>query len=293
LYNVQGMELGRIGIWSAALRNAERGQAARAAAELEQLGYGALWFPGGPREGVTEHISALHEATQRVAIATGILSIWTHSPADVTRDYWDWEQRFPGRFLLGIGISHQHVVERAGLAYEKPLRKLRGYLDELDAQPKPVPIDRRCIASLGPKSLELARERSWGTHPYFVPVSHTKIAREAVGPGKLVAPELMVVLETDPDKARAMARQHMAMYLTSPNYATNLLRLGYSQQDLDNGGSDRIVDDIVAWGSPRKILERVQEHHAAGADHVCVQVLNQDRRAPALEEWRTLAQTFF
>jgi len=287
------MELGRIGIWSSALRNAEGDAAARAATELEQLGYGALWFPGGAREGITKHISALLGATSRVAIATGILSIWTHPAADVTRDFLDWEQRYPGRFLLGIGISHSHVVERAGLTYQKPLQKLKGYLDELDAQSPSVPIERRCIASLGPRSLQLARERSWGTHPYFVPVAHTKVAREAVGPDKLVATELMVVLETDPDKARALARPHMAMYLSAPNYATNLLRLGYSQQDLDTGGSDRIVDDIVAWGSPQKILDRVHEHHAAGADHVCVQVLTADRRVPALDEWRTLAKTFF
>jgi probable F420-dependent oxidoreductase len=287
------MDLGRIGIWSAALRNADRDSAASAARELEQLGYGAQWFPGGPREGVTEHISALLEATRRVPIATGILSIWTHPAGDVTRDYFDWERRFPGRFLLGIGISHSHVVERAGLTYEKPMQKLRSYLDELDAQSPTVPIERRVIASLGPKSLQLARDRSGGTHPYFVPVSHTKVARDAVGPGKLVATELMVALETDPDKARALARQHMAMYLSAPNYATNLVRLGYSQSDLDNGGSDRIVDDIVAWGTPQKILQRVQEHLDAGADHVCIQVLNQDRRVPALDEWRTLAKTFF
>ncbi len=287
------MDLGRIGIWSAALRNAERDEAARAAAGLEQLGYGAVWFPGGPREGVTEHITALLAATQRVVVATGILSIWTHPPADVTRDYFDWEQRFPGRFLLGIGISHPHVVERAGLTYQKPMQKLRTYLDELDAQSPSVPIERRVVASLGPRSLELARVKTWGTHPYFVPVSHTKVAREAVGPGKLVATELMVALETDPDTARALARQHMTMYLGARNYVNNLLRLGYAQEELDNGGSDRVVDDIVAWGTPAKILERVREHHAAGADHVCVQVLNQDRRVPALSEWRTLAKTFF
>lgn len=285
------MDLGRIGIWSAALRNSE--SAATAAKELEQLGYGALWFPGGAREGVTEHITGLLEATQRVPIATGILSIWTNPAADATRDYFNWEKRFPGRFLLGIGISHSHVVERAGLTYAKPMQKLRSYLDELDAQSPSVPIERRVIASLGPKSLQLSRDRAGGTHPYFVPVSHTKVARESVGPGKLVATEVMVALETDADKARALARQHMATYLSAPNYATNLLRLGYSQSDLDNGGSDRIVDDIVAWGTPERILERIHEHHAAGADHVCIQVLNQDRRAPALDEWRTLAKTFF
>lgn len=287
------MELGRIGIWSAALRNAERDAAANAARELEELGYGAVWFPGGPREGSTEHITALLAATQRVAIAPGILSIWTHPAPDVTHDFFEWEQRFPGRYLLGIGISHSHVVERAGLTYARPMQKLKSYLDELDAQSPAVPVDRRCIASLGPKSLQLARDRTWGTHPYFVPVAHTKVAREAVGPGKLVATELMVVLDDNPETARATARQHMAMYLGAPNYVNNLLRLGYAQDDIDNGGSDKIVDDIVAWGTPERILERVREHHAAGADHVCIQVLNQDRRMPALNEWRTLAKTFF
>jgi probable F420-dependent oxidoreductase len=287
------MDLGRIGIWSAALRNVEPEVAASAATELEQLGYGALWFPGGGRDGFVEQITALLQATQHVAIASGIVSIWTHPAVDITHDFFDWERQFPGRFLLGIGISHSHVVERAGLTYAKPLQKLRAYLDELDAQSPSVPNDRRCIASLGPKSLQLARERTWGTHPYFVPAAHTKIAREAVGHGKLVATELMVVLDENPVSARATARQHMAMYLAAPNYASNLLRLGYSQSDLDNGGSDRIVDDIVAWGSPTRILERVREHHAAGADHVCIQVLNSDRRVPALEEWRTLARAFF
>jgi probable F420-dependent oxidoreductase len=288
------MDLGRIGIWSAALRNAEQDVAAAAATELEQLGYGALWFPGGARDGFTDHVGGLLAATKTIAIASGIVSIWTHPTADVANDFHAWEARYPGRFLLGIGISHAHVVERAGLHYMRPLSKLRSYLDELDALPEPVPHERMVLASLGPKSLELARDRTWGTHPYFVPVEHTRIARAAIGPGKLLAPELMVVLETDPDTARGIARQAMAMYLAAPNYANTLLRLGYSADDLANGGSDRIVDDIVAWGDPAQILERVQEHHAAGADHVCVQVLNtQDRRAPALEEWRRLAPTFF
>jgi probable F420-dependent oxidoreductase len=288
------MDLGRIGIWSPALRSAERDVAAAAAAELEQLGYGALWFPGGGREGFSDHVSALLDATQHVAIASGIVSIWTHPAPDIAADYWRFERAHPGRFLLGIGISHRQVVERSGLTYQKPLQKLRAYLDELDAATPPVPVERRVLASLGPKSLQLARERSWGTHPYFVPVAHTRLAREAVGPGKLVAPELMVVLETDAEKARTIARQHMAMYLAAPNYTTNLLRLGYTAADLANGGSDRIVDDIVAWGDPARILARIHEHHAAGADHVCVQVLNtQDRRAPALDEWRRLAKTFF
>jgi probable F420-dependent oxidoreductase len=281
------MNLGRIGIWSAALRNADN--AAQAATELEQLGYGALWFPGGAPEGFAEHITGLLDATRNVAIATGIVSVWTHDPKTVSRQYAEFEARAPGRFLLGIGISHPHVVERAGLTYAKPMARLRWFLDELEG----VPIERRILASLGPKSLQLAREQSLGTHPYFVPVAHTRVAREALGPGKVIATELMVALDTDPESARATARQHMAMYLAAPNYANNLLRLGYNQSDLDNGGSDRIVDDIVAWGEPERILARVQEHLDAGADHVCIQVLTADRRVPALDEWRQLANTFF
>lgn len=284
------MDLGRIGIWSAALRSADRDAIVEAAAELDALGYGALWFPGGSRDGFTERVSSLLETTRRAVIATGIVSIWTHPAADVARDHHAFQQAHPGRFLLGLGISHHHVVERSGLTYHRPLHKLRSYLDELDAASPPVPRDERILASLGPRSLQLARERSLGTHPYFVPVAHTRLARAAMGPGKLVATELMVVLETEPDKARAIARQHMAMYLAAPNYATNLLRLGYSQADLEGGGSDRIVDDIVAWGDLERIKVRVAEHHAAGADHVCLQVLNQDRAAPARAEWRQLAQ---
>jgi probable F420-dependent oxidoreductase len=281
------VNLGRIGIWSSALRNADN--AAQAAAELEQLGYGALWFPGGAPDGFSEHVTSLLSATRTVVIATGIVSVWTHDPKTISHQFAQFESAAPGRFLLGLGISHPHVVERAGLTYEKPLARLRWFLDELDG----VPIERRVLASLGPKSLQLARERSWGTHPYFVPVAHTRVAREAVGPGKLVAPELMVVLDSNSESARATARQHMAMYLAAPNYANNLFRLGYNQADLDNGGNDRIVDDIVAWGTPERIMARVQEHFDAGADHVCIQVLNQDRRVPALDEWRQLATTFF
>ena len=160
------------------------------------------------------------------------------------------EQAFPDRFLLGIGISHQRAVEGAGITYEKPLRKLRTYLDELDAAPNPVPVDERILASLGPLSLKLARDRSVGTHPYFMPVEHTRISREAVGPGKIVAPEQMVVLETDADRARTIARAAADRYLHAPNYVNNLLRLGFTDDDIANGGSERLIDALIAWGEP-------------------------------------------
>src|SRR5207247_258718 len=168
--------------------------------------------------------------------------------------------------LLGLGTSHQAVVERSGLTYEKPLAKLIAYLDELDAAPTPVPLDERILASLGPRSLRLSRDRASGTHPYFVPVEHTRIAREAVGPDKHVAPEQTVVLESDASRARGIARPQIDRYLHAPNYVSNLQRLGFTDDDVANGGSDRLVDAIVAWGEPDRIMQRVSEHHAAGAD---------------------------
>jgi probable F420-dependent oxidoreductase len=282
--------IGKLGIWSASLRNAEPAVAAEAAAELDELGYGALWFPAGGPDGFVEQVTALLDATRRAVIATGIVSVWTHSPLDIAKQHHQFQQQYPGRFLLGLGISHPHVVERAGLTYQRPLKKLAEFLAALDTAPTPVPVDERILASLGPKSLELAREHSLGTHPYFVPVAHTRYARQILGPGKIIGTELMVVLDTNPETARATARQHMAMYLGAPNYVNNLLRLGYSQADIDNGGSDRIVDDIVAWGDEARIGARIAEHHAAGADHICLQVLTADRRVPARAEWRQLGQ---
>ena len=288
------MNLGSVGVWSGLLRNGERSAILEAAAELEELGYGTLWMPGGQHQGLAEHLQALLERTRRAVVATGIVSIWTHPASAVAAMHNSLTQAYPGRFLLGIGISHQNVVENAGLQYAKPLQRLRSYLDELDAAPTPVPIDQRILASLGPRSLQLARERSLGTHPYFVPVEHTRIARAAVGPDRVVAPEQMVVLETDPDRARAIARPSMDRYLHAPNYTNNLLRLGFSEQDFANGGSDRLVDAIIAWGDPASIMRRVREHHAAGADHVCIQVLTERPQdlSPAMAGWRQLAHEF-
>jgi probable F420-dependent oxidoreductase len=150
---------------------------------------------------------------------------------------------------------------------------MRSYLDELDASSPPVPPERRFLAALGPKMLELSRDRSAGAHPYFVPVEHTSYAREIIGPDALLAPEQAVLLETDPDRARVGARQHMERYLQLPNYANNLLRHGFSESDLSDGGSERLADAIVAWGDEAAIAERVRAHHEAGADHVCIQVV--------------------
>jgi probable F420-dependent oxidoreductase len=284
------MQLGSIGVWSGPLRRGERSLVLDAASELEDLGYGTIWFPGGEHEGLADHILSILGRTRRVVVATGIVSIWTHPSSAIAAQHHAIQQAHPGRFLLGIGVSHQPAVERSGLKYERPLQKLKSYLDELDAASTPVPIDERIVAALGPRALKLAGERSLGTHPYFVPPEHTRIAREAVGPDKIVAPEQMVVLEADPARARAIARPLIDRYLHAPNYTNNLLRLGFSEDEFANGGSDRLVDTIVAWGDPETILKRVHEHHAAGADHVCIQVLTETPEVIPMAGWRQLAQ---
>jgi probable F420-dependent oxidoreductase len=286
------MDLGSVGVWSGTLRQ-DRPEVREAAAELEELGYGTIWFPGGEPAGLADAIQRLLESTRKAVVATGIVSVWIHPACDIAAMHHAVTQAHPARFLLGIGISHQPAVEAVGLTYARPLQKLASYLDELDSAPTPVPIQERILASVGPRSLALARHRSAGTHPFFVPVEHRRIARQAVGQGKIVAPELMVVLETDPGRARAIARVTTRL-LNLPNYTHKLLRLGFSQSDFANDGSDRLVDAMVAWGDPEEIMQRVREHHAAGADHVCVQVLTDPPQdfAATMDGWRTLAREF-
>ncbi len=202
-------------------------------------------------------------------------------------------EAFPGRFLLGIGISHRPTVEGTrGHVYGPPLAEMRAYLDAMDAAPYDslrAAEEPRVLAALGPKMLELARDRAIGAHPYFVPVEHTRRAREILGPGPLLAPELAVVLERDPERAREIARRHTVPYLARENYTNNLRRLGYSDEDFAHGGSDRLVDALVGWGSLNDVVGRVQAHLEAGADHVCIQVLPSDPAAIPRREWRELA----
>jgi probable F420-dependent oxidoreductase len=284
------MQLSSIGVWSRVFRQ-EQPEVLKAAAEVEDLGYGAIWMPGGQHAGLADHLQNLLKATRHAVVATGIVSIWTHPPAETAAMHHALEQAYPDRFLLGIGISHQRSVEAAGITYEKPLQHLRAYLAELDAAPNPVPVNERILASLGPLSLKLSRDRSLGTHPYFMPVEHTRISREAVGPGKIVAPEQMVILETDPKRARTIARAAADRYLHAPNYVNNLLKLGFTEGDIADGGSERLIDALIAWGEPASIANRIAEHHAAGADHVCIQVLTEDLDDldAAMAGWRQLA----
>lgn len=281
------MTLGRVGIWSG-LFAGDRETAKEAAVELERLGYGALWLNNVPE--LFDLARELLGATERIVVATGIASIWTHPPEAVAAAHHALTQAYPHRFLLGLGVSHAPIVDREQAGqYSRPVERMAAYLDALDAAPTPVPVHERVLAALGPRMLTLARERSAGAHPYLVTVEHTRQARAVLGAGRLLAPEQGVVLATDPVQARSIARARLAMYLQLPNYTNSWLRLGFTPDDLAAGGSDRLVDALVAWGGVDAIRERVAAHLDAGADHVCLQVLTADPQAWPREEWRALA----
>jgi len=288
------MKLGRIGVWTTALDFQPSARAREAAAELEALGYGALWIGEAQRREPFASAGILLSATKRIVYATGIANIYARDAAAMAAGQKTLAEAFPDRFLLGLGVSHKPLVEPRGHQYEKPVAAMRAYLDLMDAAPfsgvGPAQPPPRVLAALGPRMLELARDRSWGAHPYFVPVEHTVEARRVLGQGPLLAPEQAVVLEDRAEKARALARVHTRAYLRLPNYANNLLRLGYAQADLQEGGSDRLVDAIVAWGDVKTVQSRIAEHLRAGADHVCIQVLSEDRSVLPMRQWQTLAE---
>jgi probable F420-dependent oxidoreductase len=281
------MDFSKVGIWSADLRFGDRGEAAEAA-ELEELGYGALWFPdgGGP---VFDAARNLLAATRETVVATGILNLWMHEPAEVIDGYASLNGDFPDRFLMGIGVSHAPAIDqmREPGTYRKPLAAMKAFLDELDRGTPPVPPERRVLAALGPKMLDLAAERTGGVHPYLVTPEHTRIAREAVGGDRLVLPEQTVVLCSTREEARSSAEGWLRDYLSLPNYANSMLRLGFTQEDVDTV-SDRLFDAIIAWGDEEANKARVDEHIAAGADQVCVQVVTGKQELPR-EQWRRLA----
>jgi probable F420-dependent oxidoreductase len=270
-----GMDLGRVGIWSGQLRRGDPDQIRDAAAELDRLGFSALWIPGGAGGDVLGDAERLLGATTQAVVATGILNVWMHVPADVASGHARLTGAHPGRFLLGLGVSHAPLIERANQVYRRPLAKMVDYLDRLDAASPPVPRSERALAALAPN---------------LVTPEHTAVARGVLGSGPLLAPEQKVVLDTDADRARSVARQHLDRYLQLPNYTNNLLRTGFTDDDIAGGGSDRLIDGLVAWGDLDVIAARVRAHHDAGADHVCLQVLLADASALPTAEWRRLAE---
>ena len=265
------MNLGRVGIWM------PKRFGAGAVAEIEALGYGTLWLGGSPS--VQEAVPLL-EGSGTITIATGILNVWQHEPADVAAAQAETRAAFPGRFLLGVGVGHPEATSD----YASPLATMRAFCDGLAAAPQPVPRHELVLAALGPRMLGLAKERALGAHTYFVPPEHTRFAREQLGPDALIATEVAVVLETDPEAARAIARRYAKLYLGLTNYTKNLLAFGFSEADIAEGGSDRLIDAVIPHGTPEQIAAALDEHFAAGAGHVCVQPLGHGALAGVLTE---------
>jgi len=274
------MDIGRIGVW-ASYRQFGIERAGEAAKLAEQLGYGTWWVGASPH---VPDIGPVLEATSTLAAATGILNVWGNEPGETAEADAALRGDFPGRFVLGIGIGHPEATSR----YRRPLAMMGEFLDGLDSSPAPPPVDERCLAALGPRMLELAGERAAGTHTYFVPVEHTRFARERLGSGKLVAPEVACVLDTDPVRARAVARKYAKLYLGLRNYTQNLLKFGFTEGDVADGGSDRLIDAVIPHGSAEQIAETVHAHLEAGADHVCLQPLGEE--GIPRESWTALAR---
>lgn len=289
------IDIGRVGIWTSALDAHPAAQAKDAARQLEAMGFPVLWI--GETTGRDPFVlsTLLLSATSELTVATGIANVYARDAVTMAACQKSLSEAYPGRFLLGLGVSSPVLVERVRRhSYDKPLTYLRSYLDAMDAAPytavPPAEDTRRVLAALGPRMLELAASRANGAHPYLTTPEHTRSAREIVGPDALLAPEQMVAFETDPETARAIGRSALSFYLRAPGYLGNLRRLGFSDEDWADykAPSDRLVDSIVAWGDVETITRRIREHHDAGADHVCVQVLSATRELP-LAGWRQLA----
>jgi len=287
------MELGRFGVWTSALDRQPAAVVRSAVWRIESLGFGALWVGESFRREIFANSSLLLAASDKMVVGSGIASIWARDAQAMRAGQLTLDEAYQGRFLLGLGVSHVPLVNPRGHAYDRPYSAMRAYLEAMDqAQydaPMPLEPPLRVLAALGPRMLELAAARADGAHPYFVPVEHTQAARAILGPGKLLCPEQAVVLERDPARARAVARDGLSGYLGLPNYVRNWMRWGFDERDVADGGSDRLVDAMVAWGDESTIAERITAHRHAGADHVCVQVLGADASSMPLEQWRRLA----
>jgi probable F420-dependent oxidoreductase len=273
-------KLGKLGVW-ASLDHLPAPEAAAFANQLEEWGYGALWMPEAVARDPFAIIGYLAARTDRLVLATGIANIYARDPVSMRAIRETLNEASNGRFLLGLGVSHEPMV--TGMrhhVYGKPIETMRGYLEAMNAAiylgptgAEPAPV---VLAALRPRMLALSRDAANGAHPYFVPPEHTARAREILGKDAWLCPEQMVLLETDASKARAIARQNILIYTGLPNYRNNLKWLGFTDADFENGGSDRLVDAIVAWGDEKVIADRIQAHHDAGADHLCIQTFRSD-----------------
>ncbi len=293
--SVGRIDLGRIGIWTGTVDAHPTSVAQEACRTIEALGYQTLWIPEAVGRDPFVAAANYLAATTTLTLATGIANVYARDPMTTASCQKTLSEAYPERFLLGLGVSHHHLVERLRKHdYSRPLSYMRQYLTDMDESlfmaVGPADSPGRVLAALGPKMLETAATQAQGAHPYFVTPEHTAVARKTMGVGPFLAPEQMVVVETDPAKARATARMAMSVYLRAPNYCNNLVRLGFDAGDWADPKqpADRLVDAIVAWGTAEQIADRVQSHFDAGADHVCVQALRDDHELP-VDEWRQLA----
>lgn len=293
-----GIDIGTFGIWSGLLDLHPTARVREVVAELDEQGWGCLWRPESSGRDPLITAALWLDTCDRMAVATGIAQTYARHPLTTMAASKTLEEAFPGRFLLGLGVSHAPMVEGVrGLDYSTPLSDMAAYLDAMDAAPftglegssAAAGRPARILAALGPKMLKLAADRADGAHPYFTTPDHTATAREILGPDKFLAPEHMVLLDIEPIRAREVARQNMSRYLQLPNYTNNLQRLGFSEADIAEV-SDRLVDAIVLWGDVDSIVGRLKEHLDAGADHVCVQALIADPEDLPIDDWRQLAE---
>ncbi|MFZ0091748.1 MAG: TIGR03620 family F420-dependent LLM class oxidoreductase [Solirubrobacteraceae bacterium] len=272
------MELGRFGVWTS-YRSIGEEKAGEAARLIGDLGYGTFWLGGSPR---LPSLAPLLAGGPKITVATGVVNVWQYEPADLASDYARLRSDHGDRLMVGIGIGHPEATSQ----YSSPLATMRTYLDGLDAADEPLPRGRRCLAALGPKMLDLCAARSHGTLTYFVPVDHTRAARGRLG-NALLAVELACVVDEDPGSARAQARPYAEMYLGLRNYTNNLLRHGFTDDDIAHGGSDRLIDAVIPHGTPDQIAAVAREHVSAGADHVCLQTIG--TQGVPRSEWTALA----
>ncbi|CAB5019676.1 unannotated protein [freshwater metagenome] len=290
------VDIGRIGVWSGVFDAHPMSAVQDACVEIEAMGYSTVWLPEAVGRDPFVVAGACLAATSTLRLATGIANIYARDPMTTVACQRTLAEAYPGRFMLGLGVSHHHLVERLRKHdYSKPLAYMQEYLKAMDeamfVAVGPDEDPGRVIAALGPKMLKTAATQCTGAHPYLTTPEHTLRAREVMGEGALLAPEQMVVVETDPEKARSVGRKSLAIYLRAPNYQRNLLTLGFDESDWadPNNASDRLVDGLIAWGTPEQIKVRVDAHLAAGADHVCIQTLRDDTTMP-LDEWRAMAE---
>jgi probable F420-dependent oxidoreductase len=288
------LKLPKVGVWTGALDYVSTAEAQQLAVELEELGYGALWLPEVAGREVFVHLSLLLSQTRHLVGATGIANIWARDAVSMAGAGRSLAEAYPERVVLGLGVSHRTLVEDLRKhTYENPLATMRNYLEAMESSPytavRPERAPGLVLAALRPKMIALAAQKTDGILSYFVPPEHTADARGVLGDRGTLCVEQAVLLEEDPFLAREIGRAHTAIYTSLPNYQNNLLRYGMIDEDFQAGGSDRLVDTIVAWGSEDAILRRVQAHFDAGADHVCVQMLAPGRREVPLRAWQEMA----